>query len=264
MVHLPRAVSSFVGRQEEVAEARRVLNSSRLLSLTGPGGVGKTRLALRAAAQLRRRFPHGVWLVELDRLHDQALVVPGVAAALGLRERPDGSLTALLAEYLADRQLLLVLDNCEHLLGAVAKLTESLLRDTRGLRVLATTREPLGIDGETVLTVAPLPVPDPGSPLTIGQLAGYDAVALFLERARLMVPGFALTEANQVAVAEICARLEGLPLAIELAAARLQALSAGQIRDRLTDQFSLLGRGARTAPARQRTLQACLDWSYRL
>ena len=261
--NLPAELTSFVGRRDELAEVRRLLAGSRLVTLTGVGGVGKTRLALRAAAGLRRAFPGGVWLVRLDQLRDEALVAQAVAGALGLQDRAGFSPEAALADYLAGRQLLLVLDNCEHLVDAVAKLADLLLRAAAGLRVLATSREALNITGETVLAVPPLGAPDPGQ-LTPAQLGLVPAVRLFAERAAQVMPGFAVTEANMAAVAGICRRLEGLPLALELAAARLPVLSAEQIDERLGDRLGLLTRGGRTNPARQQTLRASIGWSYEL
>ena len=262
--NLPAELTSFVGRRGELAEVRRLLAGSRLVTLTGVGGVGKTRLALRAAAGLRRAFRDGVWLVRLDQLRDEALVAQAVAGALGLRDRAGYAPAAALAEYLAGRQLLLVLDNCEHLVDAVAKLADLLLRAAAGLRVVATSREALTIDGETVLPVPPLPVPEAGQPLAAAELGVFPAVRLFAERAAQVVPGFAVTEANAAAVAGICRRLEGLPLAIELAAARLPVLSPEQIDARLGDHLGLLTRGGRTRPARQQTLRASIEWSYEL
>src|SRR6516162_1460132 len=261
--NLPAELTSFVGRRGELAEVRRLLAGSRLVTLTGIGGVGKTRLALRAAAGLARVFPGGEWLVRLDQLRDQALVAQAVAGALGLQDRPGYAPAAALAEYLAGRQLLLVLDNCEHLVDAVAELADLLLRAAAGLRVLATSREALTIDGESVLAVPPLPVPEAGR-LTVAELARFPAVGLFAERAAQVVPGFAVTEANVAAVAGICRRLEGLPLAIELAAARLPVLSAEQIDARLGDRLGLLTGGGRARPARQQTLRASIEWSYEL
>ena len=262
--NLPAELTSFVGRRDEVAEVRRLLAGSRLVTLTGVGGVGKTRLALRAAAELRRAFPGGVWLVRLDQLRDEALVAQAIAGALGLQDRAGFSPEAALADYLAGRQLLLVLDNCEHLVDAVAKLADLLLRAAAGLRVLATSREALIIDGEMVLPVPPLGAPDPGQQLTPAQLGLFPAVRLFAERAAQVVPGFAVTEANMAAVAGICRRLEGLPLAIELAAARLPVLSPEQVDARLGDRLGLLTRGSRARPARQQTLRASIGWSYEL
>ncbi|HEX4660336.1 MAG TPA: LuxR C-terminal-related transcriptional regulator [Streptosporangiaceae bacterium] len=256
--NLPAELTSFVGRRGELAEVKRLLAGSRLVTLTGVGGVGKTRLALRAAAGLRRAFRDGVWLVQLDQLRDPALVAQAVAGALDVQDRAGYAPAASLAEFLARRQLLLVLDNCEHLVDAAAKLAEQLLRAAAGLRVLATSREALNIDGEMVLPVPPLPVPEAGQPLTAA------AVRFFAERAAQAVPGFAVTEANMAAVAEICRRLEGLPLALELAAARLPVLSPEQIDARLGDRLGLLTRGSRTRPARQQTLRASIEWSYEL
>ena len=262
--NLPAELTSFVGRRGELAEVRRLLAGSRLVTLTGVGGVGKTRLALRAAAGLRRAFRDGVWLVRLDQLREEALVAQAIAGVLGLQDRAGFSPEAALAGYLAGRQLLLVLDNCEHLVDAVAKLADLLLRAAPGLRVLATSREALDITGETVLPVPPLGAPDPGQQLTLAQLGLVPAVRLFAERAAQVVPGFAVTEANSAAVAGICRRLEGLPLALELAAARLPVLSPEQVDARLGDRLGLLTRGSRTNPARQQTLRASIGWSYEL
>jgi predicted ATPase len=187
--NLPAELTSFVGRRGEVAEVRRLLSRSRLVTLTGVGGVGKTRLALRVAAGLRRAFGDGVWLVQFDQLRDEALVAQAVTGILGLHARSGFSPEAVPAEYVADRRLLLVLDNCEHLVDAVAKLADQLLRAAPGLRVLATSRESLNIAGETVMPVAPLPAPDPGQPLTVAQLGRFPAVGLFAERAAQVVPG---------------------------------------------------------------------------
>ena len=262
--NLPAELTSFVGRRGELAEVRRLLAGFRLVTLTGVGGVGKTRLAQRAATGLRRAFRDGVWLVRLDQVQDEALVAQAVAMALGLQDRAGYAPAAALAEYLAGRQLLLVLDNCEHLVDAAAKLADLLLRAAGGLRVLATSREALNIDGEMVLPVPTLPVPEAGRPLTAAGLGVFPAVRLFAERAAQVVPGFALTEANMAAVARICRRLEGLPLAIELAAARLPVLSPEQIDARLGDRLGLLTRGSRARPARQQTLRASIEWSYEL
>ena len=261
--NLPAELTSFVGRRGEVAEVRRLLSRSRLVTLTGVGGVGKTRLALRVAAGLRRALRDGVWLVQLDQLRDEALVAQAVGGALGLQRRARAP-EAVLAEYVADRRLLLVLDNCEHLVDAVAKMADQLLRAAPGLRVLATSRESLNIAGETVLPVPPLAAPDPGQPLTVATLARFPAVALFAERAAQVAPGFSVTEANRAAVAGICRRLEGLPLAIELAAAQTRVLSPEQIQARLGDRLGLLTQGSRANPARQQTLRASIAWSYEL
>src|SRR5215472_1757733 len=262
--NLPAELTSFVGRRGDLAEARRLLAGSRLVTLTGVGGVGKTRLALRAAAGLARAFRDGVWLVQLDQLRDEALVAQAVARALGLQDRAGYAPAAALADYLAGRQLLLVLDNCEHLVDEAAKLADLLLRAAPGLRLLATSRETLNMTGETVLAVPPLAAPEAGRRLTVAELARFPAVGLFAERAAQVIPGFTLTEANVAAVVRICRRLEGLPLAIELAAARLPVLSPEQIDTRLGDRLGLLTRGGRTRPARQQTLRASIEWSYEL
>src|SRR6516165_5521256 len=192
--NLPAELTSFVDRRDELAEARRLLAESRLVTLTGIGGVGKTRLALWAAAELRRAFRDGVWLVQLDQLREEALVAQAIAGALGLQDRAGYAPAETLAEYLAGRQLLLVLDNCEHLVDAAAALADQLLRAAAGLRVLATSREALNIAGETVLPVPPLPVPEAGQPLTAAQAGLFPAVRLFAERAAQAMAGFALTE----------------------------------------------------------------------
>jgi len=261
---LPAQLTSFVGRRHEVAEVKRLLPAVRLVTVTGVGGVGKTRLALSVARQLRRAFPGGVWLVELDRLRDQSLLAQTVAGTLGLVEQPGRPPADVLAEYLPGRRVLLLLDNCEHLVDAVAKLADRLLRSASDLRVLATSREPLGIGAETVVELPPLRTPDPDRPVDRAELLRSEAVALFTERAAAVTPDFEVTEDNQAAVVRICHLVEGLPLAVELAATWLRVLSPEQIRDRLTDRLALLTRGSRVMPDRQRTLRGCIDWSYEL
>jgi predicted ATPase/DNA-binding CsgD family transcriptional regulator len=260
--NLPAELTSFIGRRDETAEVKRLLADYRLVTLTGVGGVGKTRLALRTAADLARAFPDGVWLVQLDQLRDEALVAQAVAGALGVQDQAGASPAASVASYLADCRLLLVLDNCEHLVDAAAKLADQLLRAAPDLWVLATSREALNIAAETVLPVPPLAAPEAGHPLV--QAGLFPAVRLFAERAAQAVPGFALTAANQAAVAGICRRLEGLPLALELAAALVRVLSPEQIDERLADRLGLLTRGGRAHPARQQTLRASIEWSYEL
>ena len=262
--NLPAELTSFVGRRGELAEVRRLLADSRLVTLTGVGGVGKTRLALRAAAGLRRAFPGGVWLVRLDQLRRRRWWPRPSRGRWACRTGPAIRRKRRWRTTWPGRQLLLVLDNCEHLVDAVAKLADLLLRAAAGLRVLATSREALTIDGEMVLPVPPLPVPEEGQPLTAAGLGVFPAVRLFAERAAQAVPGFALTEANQAEVAGICRRLEGLPLAIELAAAQTRVLSPAQIDARLGDRLGLLTRGGRTNPARQQTLRASIEWSHEL
>jgi non-specific serine/threonine protein kinase len=262
--NLPLELTSFIDRRTEVSEVKNLLSASRLVTLTGIGGVGKTRLALRAAAQARRDVAGGVWLVELADVSDAALVVDVVAATLGLRDESAQPLLEVLVQFLTSREMLLVMDNCEQVVAAVAELTETLLRTCPGVRILVTSREPLNIAGEAVLRVAPLTVPDPDREPTLAGLPRFDAVTLFTDRAAAAVPGFELDEDNKAAVTRICARLDGLPLAIELAAARLRTMSPEQILQRLTDRYALLTHGRRTAPSRQQTLQWSIDWSYEL
>jgi serine/threonine-protein kinase PknK len=259
--NLPVELTSFVGRGAELAELQTLLTTSPLVTVAGIGGVGKTRLALRAAANVVGDFPDGVRLVELGELRDASLVVDVVAARLGLRDQSARPLYEVLVEYLCSRKLLLVLDNCEQVVDAAAELAEALLRACPELRILATSREALGIGGEAVMRVGPLAVP--GSGAEAGQ-PECDAVALFAERAAAAVPGFALTEDNKVIVSRLCVRLDGLPLAIELAAARLRAMSPEQLLERLADRYALLTRGSRGAPPRQQTLRWSIGWSYDL
>ena len=264
MHNVPADVTSFVGRRRELAEIKRLLATTRLLTLTGPGGVGKTRLALRTAADVQRGFADGIWLVELAPLRDSALVAQALFNALQLRDQSARWLTATIADYLADRNLLLIMDNCEHLLSACAVLVDNLLRSCPELRVLVTSRQPLGISGEVALTVPSLSMPDHGWVSAPARLADYEAIRLFAERAGAALPGFQLATANQEAVIQICRRLDGIPLAIELAAVRLKALSVEQIVERLDDRFRLLTAGSRTAMPRHQTLQATIEWSYDL
>ncbi len=262
--NLPAEVTSFVGRRREVAEVKRVLSSARHVTLTGVGGVGKTRLALRVAADLRRRFPDGVWLVELAPVEDSELLVPTVADTLGVPDQSARPPLAAVTDYLRDRRLLLVLDNCEHLLRASAALADALLRSCPGVRLLATSRQPLGIDGEFVLPVPPLSLPDPDRVTGPEALMRYEAVNMFVERAVSALPDFRFDETNAAAVARICERLDGIPLAIELAAVRLRVLSVEQVLERLDNRYRLLTGGSRTAMPRQQTLRALIDWSFGL
>ncbi|MFI6772215.1 protein kinase [Nocardia sp. NPDC050412] len=259
---LPLELTSFVDRRTELTQAKHLLSTSRLVTLTGIGGVGKTRLAIRVATDMQRDFPDGVTFVELGELHDESLLEGVVAAALGLQDRSARPLHEALVDFLTPRKLLLVLDNCEQMVAAMAKLAESLLLACAGLRILATSREPIGLGGEAVLPIPPLAVPDPDR--LPGRLPRSDAMTLFSERAAAAVAGFELTEDNKVTIARICQRLDGLPLPIELATARLRAMSPEQILQRLTDRFALLTRGSRSAPSRQQTLRMCIDWSYDL
>jgi predicted ATPase/DNA-binding CsgD family transcriptional regulator len=258
------ALSSFVGRGRDVAEVRRLLSTSRLVTLTGPGGVGKTRLALEVANAVRRLFPDGVVVVELDQVSDPALVVNAVAVSVGLREQAGRAPLEMLTDYLASRQLLLVLDNSEHVIDAIAGLADALLQACPHLRILATSREWLGISGEVIMPVPPLGLPDADQPES-GDLLQYGAVQLFVDRATAVLSDYDLTEGNRFEVAEICRRLDGLPLAIELAAARLRALSEKEVLARLSDHLHLLSAPPRShAPSRQRTLRSCIEWSHGL
>jgi predicted ATPase/DNA-binding CsgD family transcriptional regulator len=262
--NLPIQVNRFIGREREMAAVRGLLMTSRLLTLAGAGGSGKTRLALQVATDLLEEFEHGVWWVELAALSDPLLVPHAVASALGIAERADRTLTDALSDVLRPKHLLLVLDNCEHLLAACAQLIETLLHSCSQLRVLVTSREALTITGETIWLVLPLRVPDTYQPPPIEGLLTYEAVELFIERARSVLPSFTLTPENASAVVQVCRRLDGMPLAIELAAARIRALSVEQIVARLDDAYRLLTGGSRSALPRQQTLRAAMDWSYSL
>ena len=240
---------------------------TRLLTLTGSGGTGKTRLAQEVAKDLVGAYPDGVWLVQLAGLSEPELVAQVVAGTLGVRERPGRPLSATLAEELRTKNLLLVLDNCEHLIEAVAGLTDELLGACPKLRILATSREPLRVPGEVVRGVPSLPVPEPKDPVLLSKegLARFAVTRLFLDRARTREEDPSVSSGGSVqAVARVCRKLEGIPLAIELAAARTATLSVEQIEERLEDSLKLLTTGFRTADPRHRTLRATLDWSYAL
>jgi predicted ATPase/DNA-binding NarL/FixJ family response regulator len=254
--NLPAEVTRFIGRARELTEVKQSLERSRLVTLRGVGGVGKTRLALRAAATMQRSFADGVWLVELSALREPGLLAHTVAEALRLPDQTAGDPLDLLADQLADQHLLLVLDTCEHLVDACAMLAEVLLRAAPLLRILATSREPLDVMGEHALLISPLDAPGPDDPV-----ADYDSVKLFADRAAATMPGFAVTEDNRQAVARLCRRLDGIPLAIELAAVRLRVMSVEQVVDRLDDRFRLL-RTARTSLSRHQTLHAAIEWSH--
>jgi non-specific serine/threonine protein kinase len=259
----PAYLTSFVGREREVAQVADLLATTRLLTLTGPGGVGKTRLAVAAATAVRRDYADGIWFVDLAPLGDPALVLPTIARAFDVAERPDQRPAARLRAALAGRELLLVLDNCEQVLAAGPEVA-ALLGGAPRLRVLATSRERLRLAGERVFAVAPLAVPDPARPPVAPELAAVAAVDLFVQRARLVRHDFALTSENAAAVAEICARLEGLPLALELAAAWSAVLAPDALLKRLDRRLALLTRGPLDLPARQRAMRATIDWSYDL
>lgn len=261
--NLPVQLSSFVGREREREELKPLLATTRLVTLTGVGGVGKTRLALQVGAELVGEYPDGVWLVDLASLADPALVPHAVAGALGIREQPGQSLQVVLVDVLQSRQLLLILDNCEHVVDACAHLVDSLLRQCPPLCVLATSREALDIGGEALWSVPPLSLPR--TPAPAAELFDQsEAVRLFSERCRAAQADFVLTEHNAPAVAEVCRRLDGIPLALELAAARVRVLGVEQVAKRLGDQLRLLTGGSRMAAPRQQTLRGAIEWSYRL
>jgi non-specific serine/threonine protein kinase len=248
--NLPLRLSKFIGRERELAQLKSLLWPSRLLTLTGFGGCGKTRLALKAAEHLLDAFSDGVWLVELAPVSDPSLVPQVVAATLGLHDATDRSLSEVLIAHLQSREVLLVLDNCEHLIGACAELAQQLVQRCPEVHILATSREALNIEGEIIWQVPPL--------------ADADAAQLFLDRAASVQSAFALTDRNAPAITRICQQLDGLPLAIELAAVRIKVLSVEGIAARLDDGYTLLNSGSRTAPPRHQTLRAMIDWSYDL
>ncbi|GAA2243981.1 ATP-binding protein [Streptomyces indiaensis] len=260
--HLPAETTSFVDRRGELTQGRELLARARLVTLTGPGGVGKTRLAARIAARVRRAFPDGVRYVHLSGLHDPALVPLAAADALGLHDRSAQPPLDALVDQVRDRRLLLVVDNCEHLTDACARLAAALLHGTEGVRILATSRHRLGLTEEHLLEVRPLPVPDPDGDLSAAE--GYPALTLFADRAAAVVPGFRLTPANRASVARLCHRLDGLPLAIELAAVRMRVLDVDQLLDRLDDRYRFLTTGSPVALPRHQTLRAAVAWSHDL
>jgi len=262
--NLPAPLTSFVGRERALPEVKRLLSMTRLLTLTGAGGCGKTRLALELARGLVGTFGGGVWLVELAALHNPDLVARAVAAAIGVPEQPGRPLEGALADHLGKKSSLLVLDNCEHLTDGAARLTHALLGACPNLKVLATSREPLGVPGETLWTVSPLSLPERDTTPTAEALMHCEAVRLFVERARSRLPAFELTPQNAAATASVCRKLDGIPLAIELATARLGALAVEQVSERLEGSLGLLTGGARTADPRHQTMRATIRWSYAL
>ena len=275
--NLPVQLTSFIGRETESGHLRRLLTPDfeeggqnpseyrdRLITLTGPGGTGKTRLSLQVAGDILDSYPDGIWLVELAAVADPDLIVQAVAEPFGQREQPGRPLLAMLIDYLRSRKTLIILDNCEHVIDACAQLTDALLRGCPQLHILASSREALGIAGERAFRVRSLALPPANGSIADGELAEYDAIRLFVSRAETVKQDFSLTDDNTKAILQICRRLDGIPLAIELAAARVRVLSPQQILDRLDDRFRLLTGGSRTALPRQRTLQALVDWSYDL
>jgi non-specific serine/threonine protein kinase len=262
--NLPQQVTSFVGRRAELDRLKVLLGEARLVTLTGPGGIGKTRLAVKLAMSVLENFPGGVWLVELAAVSDPELIGETIAAALGIRPDAGGTLTVTIAGRLGTAPTLLMLDNCEHLIEACAALIERLLRACPALRIVATSQEVVGIVGEAVCRVPTLGVPGTKQRGSLEELSRSEAVELFCERARLCKTGFELTALNAPAIAALCQRLDGIPLAIELAAARIKVLSPEQILERLDDRFRLLTGGSRTVLPRQQTLRATMEWSYSL
>jgi predicted ATPase/class 3 adenylate cyclase len=262
--NLPQQVTSFVGRERGLADVRNLLVGTRLLTLLGMGGLGKTRLSLQMAADVLDDYSDGVWFVELASVADARLVPQAVASVLGVIEEAGRPVLEALVKFVKDRQLLVILDNCEHLLHACAELTRQLLQAGARLKVLTSSREPLHVPGETTYPVPALALPDPRQSITIEALMEFDAVRLFVDRAVTVQPAFKVTPGNARALAEICQRLDGIPLAIELAAANVRSLSVEKIAERLSDRFRLLTRGSRTALPRQQTLRALIDWSFDL
>jgi predicted ATPase/class 3 adenylate cyclase len=262
--NLPQQVSSFVGRERALAEVTQLLGNTRLLTLVGVGGLGKTRLSLHVAADVIGNFRDGVWLVELAPLSDPRIVPQAVAAVLGVKEEAGRPVQEALGRFVKDRQLLLVLDNCEHLVHACAELAKQLLASGSQVKILTSSREHLHVAGETTYSMPTLEIPEAHQPVTVDTLGQYEAVRLFVARAVAAQPAFRLTRQNAAAVADICRRLDGIPLAIELAAARVRSMSAERIAERLGDRFRLLTGGDKTALPRQQTLRALIDWSYDL
>ncbi len=262
--NLPAETTTFVGRRRELGEIRKKLATARLVSLVGAGGVGKTRLAVRVGTDLARGFADGAWLVELGEVSNADLVTDAVLAALDLREQAAAKPMEILIAHLREKRLLLLLDNCEHLLGAAAQLTSDILTAAPDVRVISTSREPLQVPGEYVVPIPPLELPLGDGTEPLARLQQNEAVLLFTERAAAASGSFELTDSNQAAVVSLCRRLDGLPLAIELAAVRTRFLSVEQIADRLSNRFALLTGGARTALPRHQTLSLAIDWSYDL
>ena len=262
--NLPVQLTSFIGREKEIAEVIRLLEKARLVTLTGAGGTGKTRLAIQVANELLDPYPDGVWMVELAPILDPLLIPRTVAISMGLRDEPHRPVIEMLCDSLREKKLLLILDNCEHLIEACAQMADTLLHVCPHIRILASSREALGVAGETLYLVPSLALPDIQNLPPVESLSQYEAIQLFIDRATSAVPRFIVTDENASSIAQICQRLDGIPLAIELAAGKIRALSTGQIAQRLNDRFHLLNSGSRTALPRHQTLQAAIEWSYNL
>ena len=262
--NLPVELDSFVGRGQELSELKRLLASSHLITVTGPGGIGKTRLALRSAHRLGRHFPDGVWWVELAELEDPDVLAYALAQALAVQERLDDGIEEALIARLRDRRLLLVLDNCEHLLDACRRFVSRVVSRCARVRVVCTSRERLGAAGEAVVVLSALEVPADREDLSVAGLAEIEALRLLVDRAVAVAPDFVLTDKNCGAAGEICRRLDGMPLAIELAAVRLASMTAEDLRDRLDDRLRLLAAARGAGPSRSQTLRATVNWSYEL
>ncbi len=262
--NLPYQLTSFIGREQEIAQLRELVKANRLVTLTGAGGAGKTRLAIEVANRLVDAFPDGVWLVEFAALSDSRLVPQAAARALALPEQPARPLIETLSDHLASKKLLLVLDNAEHLLEGCVQFVDLVLRRSPGIAILVTSRERLGMMGELTYRVPSLTVPGPDDNVARDALLAYEGVRLFVERARLLRPHFSVTSENAASLASICYSLDGIPLAIELAAPRLRSMSVEELSQRLDQRFALLTDGSRTALPRHRTLRSMIDWSYDL
>ena len=262
--NLPAQLTSFIGREQEITEIKKCIADNRMVTLTGSGGAGKTRLSLQVGMECLNQFSNGVWLAELAPVADPALVPQTLIFIFNLREDRHRSALEILIDHLRTKTILLLLDNCEHLIGACAQICDTLLRACPKLKILATSREALGITGEMPYRVPSLIIADPENLPTLQQLEKVDSIHLFLERAATAKPDFVLTKDNASFVAQVCSRLDGIPLAIELAASRVKMLTPEQIAARLDDRFRLLTGGSRTALPRQQTLRATIDWSYSL
>jgi predicted ATPase/class 3 adenylate cyclase len=262
--NLPCQLTSFVGREKELTDMKKLLHDAHMLTLIGTGGTGKTRLAIQAASEVLDHYPDGVWLVELAPILDPLLVPRTTAITIGLRDEPQRPVIDMLCDYLRNKRMLLILDNCEHLVDACARMAERILHISADTQILASSREALGIGGEVTYRVPSLGLPDLGHLPPVDSLSQYEAIKLFIDRARSAIPSFRVTNENAPAVAQICHRLDGIPLAIELAAAKIHVIGVEQISKRLDDRFRLLTGGSRTALERHQTLRAAIDWSYNL